>query len=276
MTVHTMPASTGPVRQRRGAGNESRPVPWQGMIWVTWRQQRGLVIGVLAAFLAAVLAMLAVGLRIHQDYAALAACHPVASPACAQLASFFNTTDWHEGNGIHVAVQVAPVLLALFAGPPILAREFENGTYRYAWTQGIGRVRWTLTRLAVLGAVVTVTALVLSLEDTWFFGPFLRTQNLTAVSPGVFGTHGVVYAAWTLTALCFGTFAGALLRRLLPAMLVTLAVYLAVAAVTWFYLRDRYPVAAFWPMQLFESGWLLALSALLVAGTLRLVRRHAA
>jgi hypothetical protein len=28
-------------------------------------------------------------------------------------------------------------------------------------------------------------------------------------------------------------------------------------------------------MQVFEAGWLLALSALLVAGTVRLVRRHA-
>ena len=276
MTAHTMPVNTRPVRHRRGAEDESRPVPWQGMIWVTWRQHRGLLIGVLAAFLAAVLAMLAVGLRIHQDYAALTACHPAASPACAQLANFFNATDWHEGNGIHVAVQIAPVLLVLFAGPPILAREFENGTYRYAWTQGIGRVRWTLTRLAVLAAVVTVAALVLSLEDAWFFGPFLQTQNLTAVSPGVFGTRGVVYAAWALTALCLGTFAGALLRRLLPAMLVTLVAYLALAAVTWFYLRGHYPVSTFWPMQAFESGWLLVLSALLVTATIWLVRRRAA
>jgi hypothetical protein len=28
----------------------------------------------------------------------------------------------------------------MFAGPPRLARELENGTFRYAWTQGIGRV----------------------------------------------------------------------------------------------------------------------------------------
>jgi hypothetical protein len=28
-------------------------------------------------------------------------------------------------------------------------------------------------------------------------------------------------------------------------------------------------------MQLFEAGWLLVLSALLIAGTVRLVRRHA-
>jgi hypothetical protein len=246
------------------------------MIWVTWRQHRGLLIGVLAVFLATVLAMLAAGLRIHQDYAVLAACHPASSPACAQLMTYFNSTDWHEGNGIHVAVQVAPVLLAMFAGPPVLAREFENGTFRYAWTQGIGRVRWTVARLAILATVVTAAALAMSLECTWFFGPFLKTQHMTAVSPAVFGTGGVVYAAWTLTALCLGTCCGALLRRTLPAMLGTLAAYLALAVFTWFCLRDHYPVSTFWPMQVLEAGWLLALSALLVAATIRLVRRHAA
>jgi len=35
-------------------------------------------------------------------------------------------------------------------------------------------------------------------------------------------------------------------------------------------------VNTFWPMQLFEAGWLLALSAALIAGTIWLVRRYAA
>jgi hypothetical protein len=59
-------------------------------------------------------------------------------------------------------------------------------------------------------------------------------------------------------------------------MLITLAAYLALAAVTWFYLRGHYPVSTFWPMQAFQAGWLLALCALLVAGTLWLVRHRAA
>ena len=59
-------------------------------------------------------------------------------------------------------------------------------------------------------------------------------------------------------------------------MAVTLAVYVGVAALTWFYLRNQYPVSTFWPMQLFEAGWLLALSAALIAGTIWLVRRYAA
>jgi hypothetical protein len=67
-----------------------------------------------------------------------------------------------------------------------------------------------------------------------------------------------------------------LTRRILPAMAATLGVYLALGAATWFYLRDHYPVSTFWPMQAFESGWLLAVCALLVAGTLWLVRRYAA
>jgi hypothetical protein len=36
------------------------------------------------------------------------------------------------------------------------------------------------------------------------------------------------------------------------------------------------PVSRFWPMQLIEGGWLLVLSALLIAATVWLVRRRAA
>ena len=46
----------------------------------------------------------------------------------------------------------------MFAGPPVVARDLENSTYRYAWTQGIGRVRWTAAKLVILGAVVTIAA----------------------------------------------------------------------------------------------------------------------
>jgi hypothetical protein len=270
MTVLTMPAQSG-----RDTGTERGPVPWQGMLWVTWRQHRGLLVSVTVTFIVAVIAMMIEGLKIHRDYAALTACHPVNSAACQQLASGSNT-DWHLGNGIRIALLVAPVLLALFAGPPVVARELENSTFRYAWTQGIGRVRWTVAKLTVLGSVLTIAALVVSHEFTWFFAPFLARPTLTVLTPAVFDTRGIAYAAWTLAGFCLGAFLGALMRRILPAMATTLGVYLALAAVTMFYLHYHYPVAAFWPMQLFEGGWLLVLSALPVAGTVWLVRHRAA
>ena len=110
---------------------------------------------------------------------------------------------------------------------------------------------------------------------TWFFAPFLAAENLSVLTPPVFGTRGLAYAAWTLTAFCLGAFLGMLIRRILPAMAATLGVYAALAAATWLYLRDHDPVSTFWPMQAFEAGWLLVLSLLLIAGTVRLVRHHA-
>lgn len=58
-------------------------------------------------------------------------------------------------------------------------------------------------------------------------------------------------------------------------MLATFFAYLGLAALTWLWLRPRYPVHTLWPMQLFEAAWLLALAAALIAATLWLVRRHA-
>jgi hypothetical protein len=271
MTVFTMLVS----RPGRDSSAESRPVPWPGMLWVTWRQHRGLLISVSAGFCAAVAAMLVLGLRIHHDYALLTACRPAASAACQGLSQFFNSTDWHQGQIVHVAVQAAPVLIAMLAGPPVLARELETRTFRFVWTQGIGRVRWTVAKLALLGAAFTIAAFAISQLLSWFYAPFMTTQQLTGLTPTVFDTSGVSYAAWTLIALCLGAFLGALVRRTLPAMLITLGVYVGLAALTWFYLRDHYPVSTYWPMQFFEAGWLLVLSAALAGGTVWLARRHA-
>ena len=265
---------TRPVEPTRDAGAGPGQVPWRGMLWVTWRQHRAVLIGVPAVFAAAVAFMLVTGPKIHDDYALLAACHPAASPACVRLSNYFNSTDWYYGNGIRVGLLAAPVLLAMFAGPPVVARELENGTFRYAWTQGIGRVRWTMAKLTFLGAMITILAFASSQLFTWYFAPFLRTRNITVLSAPAFATGSVVYAAWTLTAFCLGVFLGTLTRRTLAAMVATPAVYVGLAALTWFYLRAHYPVSTFWPMQLFEGGWLLAASVLLVAGTVWLVRRY--
>jgi hypothetical protein len=271
MTILTMPVQPD---QHADAGR--RPVPWQGMLWVTWRQHRGLLVSVAITFTVAVTGMLIEGLRIHHDYAMLMACRPAASPACQQLSNFFSTTDWHQGQDIHVAVLAAPVLLALFAGPPVLAGELENSTFRYAWTQGIGRVRWTVTKLIFIGSVVTIAAFVIGQLFGWFFAPFLTTENIRVVSVGVFDARGVAYAAWTLTGFCLGAFLGMLIRRVLPTMAATVGLYAGLVAATLFYLHNHYPVTTFWPMQFLEAGWLVVLSALLIVATIWLVRRHAA
>ena len=59
-------------------------------------------------------------------------------------------------------------------------------------------------------------------------------------------------------------------------LILTLGIYIGLAVLTWGFLRKYYPVSRFWPMQLVEGGWLLALSVLLIAATVWLVRRRTA
>ena len=44
-----------------------------------------------------------------------------------------------------------PLLVGLFWGAPVLAREFERGTHRLAWTQSVPRRAWLVVKLGVLG-----------------------------------------------------------------------------------------------------------------------------
>ena len=74
-------------------------------------------------------------------------------------------------------LQVVPALIGAFVGAPVLAREFETGTFRYAWTQGFGRWRWTLAKLVPLAVVVTAAAGAFSVLFSWYYQPYLATAN---------------------------------------------------------------------------------------------------
>jgi len=179
--------------------------------------------------------------------------------------------------------------------------------------------------------------------------------------PGLFDLRGVAFAAWTLAAFAIGGLAGMLIRRVVPAIVATLAAYTGLALAAGNFLRQHYltplltsnpnvpgtawiisqwwtkdgrfafagnlplnllnqfcnfpqsgpggkgqvplgpaptgpvptfaqclaphgytqwtsyqPTSRFWPFQWIEAGWLLALSALLIAATVWLVQRRAA
>jgi hypothetical protein len=288
------------------------PLPWRNMLWVTWRQHRATLTSVPAVLGALAVFLWIAGLWVHHNYGVLMACHS----ACSNLNITFNHSDWTMGNTLDILVQLVPALIGAFAGGSLLARDLETGTYRYAWTQGFGRVRWTIAKLAIVAVTVTVLAAAFSLVFTWFFTPFLAPdQDLTVLSGTVFNTRPVSFAAWTLVAFSVGALAGMFFRRTVPAMAVTLGVYTGLQIVTWLFLRKNYlppvvtsgqvpfgsgpmnanmpwvlnswtsghtsyasyiPVSRFWPMQFIEGGWLLVLSVLLMAATVWLVRRRAA
>ncbi|HEV2255978.1 MAG TPA: ABC transporter permease subunit [Streptosporangiaceae bacterium] len=343
-----MTALTTPARPQHDAS--PRPVPWRRMAWVTWRQHRIALAGVAALLSAWAVYLWLTGLHLHHAYAAVTACRPANSIACGEIISEFNLTYGDRALAASVLLQAVPALIGAFAGAPVLARELETGTFRYAWTQGIGRWRWALAKLVPLAIAVAAAAGVFSLLFSWFYQPFSADGNSTPFTPELFGLRGVAFAAWTLAAFAIGALAGMLIRRVVPAIAATLAVYAGLALAAGLYLRQHYaaplltsnpnvpgsawimsqwwtkagrfaftnwhdapagliqrlcpnpsagkgtpgtlqqclaqhgytqwtsyqPGSRFWPFQWIEGGWLLALSLLLIAATVWLVRRRAA
>jgi hypothetical protein len=225
-------------------GASLRPVPLRRMAWVIWRQHR-ITLGGLAAFLGALAVYVwIVGRRLHHAHIAATTCNPNL-PTCADLITHFNNLN-HVLQGGYV-LQAVPALIGAFVGAPLLARELETGTFRYAWTQGVGRWRWTLAKLVGLGVVVAAAAGAISLLFSWYYQPYLATRNgaldLNELSPfggGVFDLRGISFAAWTLAAFAIGAMAGMLIRRVVPAIVATLAAYTGLALVAANILRPHY------------------------------------
>ncbi len=332
MTTLTMPA-------RPGEDTSLRPLPWRRMAWVTWRQHRAALAGVAVLLGAAAVYLWISGLQLRHTYAT--ACHPASSLACAMN---FTGRYGITAIGISILLQAVPALIGAFAGAPVLARELETGTFRFAWTQGIGRWRWALGKLVLLAVAVAAAAGAFSVLFSWYDQPFFAAGYAIPFSTRLFDLGEVAFAAWTLAAFAIGALAGMLIRRVVPAIAATLAAYAGLALVTGLWLREHYmtplftsnvnlpasawvvsqwytkggkfafpargsqiasaaqrfclssnlspaqclsqhgyrqwtsyqPGSRFWAFQWIEGGWLLALSVLLIAVTVWLVRRRAA
>ncbi|MFZ0186653.1 MAG: ABC transporter permease subunit [Streptosporangiaceae bacterium] len=355
MTALTVPA--------RPAEDDARlrPVPWRRMAGVTWRQHRFALLGVVTLLGAVAVYLWIAGLQLHRAYAAAIACHPVGSPACQDLVNTFNGMGTFLANGS--IPQALPVLIGAFVGAPVLARELETGTYRYAWTQGFGRWRWTLGKLVPLAILLVAATGAFGVLLSWYYRPYFaaghQALGLSRTSPfntGLFDLREVAFPAWTLVAFAIGALAGMLIRRVVPAIAATLVLYAGLAFAVGLFVREHYltpllttnltvpgsawilsqwwtkggttlsqstiqqvmdpvmqrlmpavppdqvhlyklptflnaeqyltqhgytywtryqPGSRFWPFQWIEGGWLLALSALLIAATIWLVRRRA-
>ena len=239
MTALTVPT-------RPGDDTSPRPLPWRRMAWVTWRQHR-VALAAVAVFLGALAACLwLAGLKTHHAYAALvAACHPVASVACGGMSTSFIGTNGFLSNGL--ILQAVPAAIGAFAGAPVLARELETGTFRYAWTLGFGRRRWALAKLVPLAVALAAATGALSVLLSWYYQPYLAAGNqalgipeVTPFFPGLFSLRGVAFAAWTLAAFAIGVLSGLLVRRVVPAIVATLAAYAALAFAAGGFLRPHY------------------------------------
>ena len=165
-----------------------------GLTWATLRQQR--------ALLAAGLAVIAALTVADGRYDASAAGGLFGYGGDYAYPSYF-----------------LPLILGLFLAAPLLAREQQRGTVDLAYTQSVPRARWLAATVAPLlvTAVVAPIAVLGGLRAIGDPLDFFGQDQAFGQGPSIVGV--------TLFIVVSGLLAGAVLRRVLPAMAVTVAAF---------------------------------------------------
>jgi len=174
-----------------------------------------------------------------QYHSALTSC--AASHSCANLANTLSLGTPAVSLIVTLTV-VVPCLLGVFWGGPLVARELETGTSQFAWMQSTTRRRWLLVKVGWVLLAAAAWGGAVSALVTWWSSPLnaLKQQNF---QPSQFDIQGIVPVGYALFAVALGIAAGALIRRTLPAMAITLAVFTLLRLVVGQDFRSHYLTA---------------------------------
>ncbi len=211
------------------------------MIWLTWRQFRVQALTAAAALAAFTILLAATGPHLASLYgaSAITGCHGFAcqTAAITFLSQLQATSPYPIVYLLGIAlILVAPAILGIFWGAPLIARELETRTSALAWTQSITRTRWLVVKLTLIGLAAMAVTEALSLIYAWWADPIGKAIDLggsTSLFSGgrfsslIFASAGITPLGYAAFAFTLGTAAGALIRRTVPAMAVTLAIFAA-------------------------------------------------
>ncbi|MET7998133.1 hypothetical protein ABZU76_45345 [Amycolatopsis sp. NPDC005232] len=138
--------------------------------------------------------------------------------------------DVDAANWLLLGQTVIPVLIGVFWGAPLLAREYESQTYLFAWTQDVTATRWIGQRLSILVFFSVVFAIVsgftshsLAISVHQVTAKSMFTQTLFEASVGL-------QVSYFLLALLVGFTAGAFVRKVVPALGIALFAFVAIRA----------------------------------------------
>jgi hypothetical protein len=194
------------------------------VIRFTLREFRIQAVVALAVLVIAAAVMVITGTNLAHLYTTTVA-NCQAANDCSSATSVFLGADSQLQTALNDLILLAPALLGIFWGAPLIAREFESGTHRLAWTQSVTRTRWLVTKIGVVGICSLLVTGLLTLMVTWWFNPIDRaTMNVF----GSFDQRDIVPIGYTAFAFTLGVTSGALFRRTLPAMAATLVGFVAV------------------------------------------------
>ncbi|MBF9130627.1 ABC transporter permease subunit [Plantactinospora sp. S1510] len=204
------------------------------MIWLTWRQHRKQALFALAGLAALAAFIVPTGLAMRDTFAelglpdcvrTLGKLGPENNEACLTGYDQF-ISQYGAFLLVGILFLVLPLLVGLFWGAPLIAREVEQGTHRLVWTQGVSRHHWALVKFGLIGTGALIAAIGYGLGVGWWLGPLNQVGQGDRFDGFFFDMQGLVPVGYTLFAVALGVFAGTVWPRVLPAMAGTLVGFL--------------------------------------------------
>ncbi|MFI9117642.1 ABC transporter permease [Streptomyces venezuelae] len=136
-----------------------------------------------------------------------------------------------------------PLLVGAFVAGPLIAREFESGTYKLSLTQSITPTAWLRAKLQTATTAALATTLALTAVFLIGWPRVAGTYGLHWADRGPYEATGTVLTSYVLLAVAVGALVGQLVRRTLVAMAATGGVVglvlLILGALRWDFLPVR-------------------------------------
>jgi ABC-type transport system involved in multi-copper enzyme maturation permease subunit len=189
---------------------------------LAYRLQRWELIVLVGGSLLLALAMVLVAWQLSATQEAVASCVTDAGSAslpsdCRSLIDWGNLMTAAGGIVPNVALML-PFVVGILLGAPLVAREIEKRTAPIAWSMSRSRPRWLAGRLVAVALATVISLLAVGAASEAVLQAPRPDAQLGFAS---FGFHGPIIAARGLAVLLIGVPVGLVLGRVLPAILVT-------------------------------------------------------
>ncbi|MEU3647842.1 hypothetical protein AB0E59_30955 [Lentzea sp. NPDC034063] len=177
------------------------------LIWLTWRQHRWSIAGVVA------LALIAVYGLLSTEYEGGSASMPIFGFYALMVQIGFGG------------------VIGMFWGAPLIARELEERTYFVAWGQDVTPVEWLRGKLLVFGVLAVMLGALVGTGDG-----YIGTRR----SWSSFEANPLVQAGYAVLGLAIGVLVGLLTRHVMTAIAGTLVFFTLTRVLVSVVARDYY------------------------------------
>jgi hypothetical protein len=151
------------------------------------------------------------------------------SPECGAAVSLWADASEGLAGKVMAAMAVLPLAVGVLVGVPLVGRELEGGTAALTWALAGSRGRWLMRQVIPAIMLTTGIAMLAAIPATWL----ADVRSAGGVWTSTFGDadlFGVAVIARAVAALAIGLVCGAIIGRLLPAVIVSAALVALIPA----------------------------------------------